>query len=82
MHTHTGQKGSWSVSLAKTVVLPGLSFSILGFFAGLPELLYAGETSKTRANTRSWSIRNSGQNRSPFTSCAKDWSGKLCSKRN
>lgn len=65
MHMHTGQKGSGSVSLAKIAVLPGLSFSILGIFAGLPELLYTGETSKTRANTSSWSTGNSGQNRSP-----------------
>lgn len=65
MHKHNGQKGSGSVSLAKTAVLPGLSFSILRVFAGLPELLYTGETSKTRANTRSWSTGNSAQNRSP-----------------
>lgn len=65
MHIHTGQTGNGLVTLAKIGVLPGLSFSILGFFTGLPELLYTGETCTTRATTHSWSTGNSGQNRSP-----------------
>lgn len=67
MHIHTGQTGSGLVSLAKIGVLPGLVFSVLGLFSGLPEPLYTGETSTTRATTGSQSTGNSGQNRSPST---------------
>lgn len=65
MHAHTRWADKQWVSLAKIGVLPGLSFSVLGFSTGLPELLYTGETSTTRATTHSWSTGNSGQNRSP-----------------
>jgi len=71
MHIHTGQTGSGLVSLDKTGVLPGLSSSISGFFTGLPELLYTGETSITRATTGSRSTGNSGQNRPPSSPAQK-----------